>query len=497
MTDLATKPMDTSGDGPEPPVEWAPAEPEKKKRHLGWWIGVPSALVVAGAAVCSLILIAPGTVVAGANVGLHTAGSAAEKIATGFDATEVTIKGEDGDVTLSAADLGLHADAQAAANDAFTDYPLWKVGEWNPGDLPVQVTIDPEIAQDALVAAAPEMFTDPVDAQVTYSEDDGKFTVVEATPGTGIDFDQLVTDITAAVSTGSGGNVTVTAEPSSVDAAITTEDAQAEADSLNTLVSDVGFYIGDDEAVDVDAKTAASWLDVTVEDGAFHVTVDKDAVQKVVDTLPDQVNRDVVDKEVVTNSSGDELRVLQEGQDGWGLNSTDGIADEVASQLTDGSGHFELNVEDVAYETTTYYRHVDANLTTGTVTLYEQKNDGEDAVVATMPFASGLPGHDTQTGHFTVYAQLASQNMGDCTADGEYAATPGSSFDYCTADVKWISYFNGDQGFHGTYWHSDFGIDPSTGVGWRKSHGCINLSEADALTMYKFLQVGSEVYVHS
>ncbi|HJA03525.1 MAG TPA: L,D-transpeptidase, partial [Candidatus Microbacterium stercoravium] len=64
-------------------------------------------------------------------------------------------------------------------------------------------------------------------------------------------------------------------------------------------------------------------------------------------------------------------------------------------------------------------------------------------------------------------------------------------FDYCTANVPYVTYFNGDQGFHGTYWHNNFG------PGAYMSHGCVNLREGDAEWVYRFLQVGSPVSVRA
>ena len=36
-----------------------------------------------------------------------------------------------------------------------------------------------------------------------------------------------------------------------------------------------------------------------------------------------------------------------------------------------------------------------------------------------------------------------------------------------TPNVQWITYFNGDQAFHGVYWHNNFGN--------RMSHGCVGM----------------------
>jgi lipoprotein-anchoring transpeptidase ErfK/SrfK len=60
--------------------------------------------------------------------------------------------------------------------------------------------------------------------------------------------------------------------------------------------------------------------------------------------------------------------------------------------------------------------------------------------------------------------------------------------DYLQPDVRWISYFYGGYAFHGTYWHHNFGHP--------MSHGCVNMTTADAKYVYKWAPVGTPVEVH-
>jgi lipoprotein-anchoring transpeptidase ErfK/SrfK len=488
MTDLATKPSpgaDDAGDqAANPPVEWAPAEPAPRRRRLGLWLGIPAGLVVAGAAACSAILIAPGVVAAGADVGWHTAGAATEAIATGISDTEVTITSPEGDATFTGAELGASVDADAAAERVFGDHPLWNVGAWNPGAVPVDVSIDADTALEAVQAELPELFTAPTNAQVAFS--DGSYAVVEDRDGSGIDVDALAADITRALA--EGGDITVEASTTAIEAPITAADAQAEADSLNALVADAGFYVGDEKVAGVDAAEAAQWITVDATGDELAVTVDQDAaaaaVADTVASLPERVNREVVEEKIVTDSDGTHLRTVQEGENGRALESTDGVADGFAAQLASGQAAYELPVTEVEYDTALLFRRIEVDKSAGTTTLYEN-----DQVVDTYSIALGKPGHDTQEGHFKVYGQLTQQDMGSCDAAGNFV--PGGSFDYCTADVPWVTYFNGDQGFHGTYWHSNFG------PGAMMSHGCVNMTIDAAQRVYYFAQTGTEVWVHA
>ncbi|HEX2906490.1 MAG TPA: L,D-transpeptidase [Phototrophicaceae bacterium] len=47
---------------------------------------------------------------------------------------------------------------------------------------------------------------------------------------------------------------------------------------------------------------------------------------------------------------------------------------------------------------------------------------------------------------------------------------------YALQSVPWVMYFNDSISLHGTYWHDLFG--------YRRSHGCVNLSISDAKHLF-------------
>lgn len=484
MTDLATKPIDAADDGATAPVEGsAPEDAQSEKRsRKGLWlgIGIPAGVLAAGAAVAAAILIAPGVVVAGAPVGFHTVGTAADAIAQRVAQAEVTVGG----VTLTGAEIGASVDAKAAAEQAFADHPLWNVGGWNPEVIETPVTIDADVATEALSAAAPDLFVDPVDAQVVFQ--DTGYVAVPAEPGAGPDFEALADDLSAALAAGDDA-LSVELATIDVPAEVTTESAEQFAASLNEQGATAGFYLGDKRAEELPLQTIAGWMTIESDPdtGAFTVTPDTAKITEAIDDLPERVNQDVIDEKVVTNSVGEHLRVIQEGQDGFGITSTEGLPDQIAASLQDGDLSFELEGEVVPFQTQELFRRVVVDKSDGMTYSYE---NGQ--LVRSDPIALGTGGiYETQTGNFTVYGQLTTQNMGSCDAQGNLI--PGGRFDYCTANVPWVTYFNGDQGFHGTYWHSNFG------AGARMSHGCVNMTVEAAKFMYYFAQRGTEVTVQN
>ncbi len=75
--------------------------------------------------------------------------------------------------------------------------------------------------------------------------------------------------------------------------------------------------------------------------------------------------------------------------------------------------------------------------------------------------------HPTPTGSFRIQAKHVSATM-----DGNIAADAP----YSIEDVPWVMYFEGSYALHGAFWHSNFGHT--------MSHGCVNLSPADARELF-------------
>lgn len=119
-------------------------------------------------------------------------------------------------------------------------------------------------------------------------------------------------------------------------------------------------------------------------------------------------------------------------------------------------------------------RHIKINLSTLQLTAYEG-----DVAVYSAPVATGRDGFNTAAGSFAVYDKLPVQTM-QGSAGGESWYVP---------DVPWVMYIHGGVALHGTYWHNLFGQA-------RTSHGCINLSIADAQWLYEWADIGTAVTVH-
>lgn len=461
---------ESSGDGAAP-VQWAPAEPAPKKKRLWLWIGAPVALVAAGAVAASLVLIAPGTAVAGVPVGFMTPGAATDAIDQRLASTSLVLG--DGGPTVTGADLGATVDAAALASAAFDERPMWNVTQWFGDAIDAPITLDADAATAALRAAVPAAFTDPTPAAVSF--DGTAFVVTPAVDGTGIDVDAVTAALHDAFVAGkTSATIDLTSSP--VASPATTEKAQAAADQANAMLANIGFYVGDERTVPVDAATAAGWLTVTSDaSGAFTVTADPAKIQPSIDALAAAVNRPPVNGGVIVNSAGSELGTAAPGQDGRTLGDTSSVASDFAAQLAEGNSAFALPVTITPATMVKLERLLEVNLSEQR--MYVKENG---VVLDSWYVSTGRKGAETETGHYNIGWKTPSQTM--------TGIAPDSGKPYVQEDVLWAMYFNGDQAFHGVYWHSNWGNQMSA--------GCVGMPEFRAEQIYEWAPQGVDVWVH-
>lgn len=106
------------------------------------------------------------------------------------------------------------------------------------------------------------------------------------------------------------------------------------------------------------------------------------------------------------------------------------------------------------------------------VDLKEQLAIAYEGVVPVRVFviSSGVATSPTVTGEFRLWVKIGMQDMrGGSRAAGDA---------YHVTEVRHVQYFHEDYGFHGTYWHSNFGTP--------MSRGCVNMTEADAKWLFEW-----------
>jgi lipoprotein-anchoring transpeptidase ErfK/SrfK len=114
-------------------------------------------------------------------------------------------------------------------------------------------------------------------------------------------------------------------------------------------------------------------------------------------------------------------------------------------------------------------RWIDLDLSEQRVTVYEDRKPVYQTLVST-----GLPSTPTPTGQFRIWIKLRYDDM--------------SGPDYYLEDVPYVMYFYQGYGFHGVWWHGNFGTP--------MSHGCVNLPNGADEWLFEWADVGTLVNIH-
>ena len=109
------------------------------------------------------------------------------------------------------------------------------------------------------------------------------------------------------------------------------------------------------------------------------------------------------------------------------------------------------------------------------VDLYEQVLVAyeEDTPVFATLISSGLPEWSTNEGTFGTWARIR---------NGSMSGAEGQTDFYSLENVPWTLYFDNSISIHGTYWHDGFG--------YRRSHGCVNMSITDSFWVFQWSNDG-------
>jgi lipoprotein-anchoring transpeptidase ErfK/SrfK len=114
-------------------------------------------------------------------------------------------------------------------------------------------------------------------------------------------------------------------------------------------------------------------------------------------------------------------------------------------------------------------RWIEVNLSEQRVYAWEG-----DVLLNSFLVSTGTWATPTVTGTFSIWHKTPLQAM----------SGPG----YYLPNVPYVMYFYKDYGFHGTYWHNNFGTP--------MSHGCVNLTIPDSEWLYHWASYGTTVKVH-
>ncbi len=437
---------------------------------------------------------APGVTLGGISVTGQTSDELTDTVNTAISNSTITISNDDGqEIEATLEELGVTVDVDTTVDDlldAKSGDELLGLYRINPFSK-VEVSLNAELDDYALKTYLTEAFvSDEESAEastISYDSDEKTFTVTEGRDGIAPVLDDVITIIEDLIKY-PGEATSVTLTYSDVEMPISVDTATSAADKANVrLASEIIITNGDDSEFQIPVSAIASWIvpSNNVQDGTITLTYDEDAISDyLAEKLPEELDQEKVDQEDVVDSEGNVLLTKVEGVNGVTVTDTDDTVEQVLEALTNGqSATIQATVEITEFDTieTESTMRIVVDKSSQTVTVYE---DGE--VVKTFDVCTGKPTDfmETDSGTFYIYLKYSIQDM---TGENEDGTT------YNTKGVKWVTYYNGGEGFHTASWNST-GISTGDPANYG-SHGCVNMYESDAKWIYDNCPEGTVVQV--
>lgn len=433
---------------------------------------------------------APGVMFAGASVAGQNSEQLAATVKSAVENTKITVTDSQGNaVTASLKDLGVNVNqkqtvsALIAAKDS---NPFVRINPFSKQNVKLSATADKLALSQYLTGKLIPSDSQAIASTIAYDQTSQKFTVTVGRGGQEPVTDSVVKAIDQALNT-PGTTRTASITYTQTDMPISEAAATTAADQANAgLGLSITINNGDATTYKIPAATIASWTVTTADPakGTIAVSYNKQAISDYMNgELGNHLNQTKTNQVDLVDTSGNVIMTKTKGVNGVTVKDTATVADQVYSALSANRSATLTVASDVTkfdtqQQTVTWKIVVDRSKQTATVY-------NNDQVVQTFNVCTGKTGkHETTPGNYFIYLKYQVQDMRGTNDDGSQYLSPG---------VKWVSYFNGGQGFHTASWNAA-GIasgDP-TGHG---SHGCVNMNEADAKWIYDNCPDGTLVQV--
>lgn len=487
-----------------------------KKTTLFVVLGLVAIVYIVGVVAFSQVAY-PNTTIAGVDVSLSNASSAATKVSSAWKHYKLTVTGDDFSWTYQPESEEPIVDGEAAAkeiighNEAF----IWPVrlveslsGKTNSNAATESVDLDQDVDLSMLsdafdqkqfeedLGAAIDEFNDgrsgTFEASSSYDEDAGKFTVEKARSNEKINREHVITyaeiqlaALSDTVDINKIGNDAY--EP--LNGTLTNDQIQAACDAANNFLGvNVTLKLNGEDAGKVDGSSVLQWI--SFADPA-NSTLDTSQISGWAAEFANGFNT-VGSTRWWKRADGKECAV-EGGDYGWSIDS-----DTLAKQVEDAINNKQTGEIEISYskkaDTFTakgepdWKAYIDVDLSEQHARYYDENGN----IVWEANFISGKPGEDaTPEGVWQI-------NSNDGASKLIGAKDPATGKPKYESPVSYWMPFEGNMvGFHDATWQNDSSFDSAESYKWCGSHGCINLRLADAKALHDCIKVGLCVVVHS
>lgn len=459
------------------------------KHKWGKW------LALSGAAVIGLIIITtmlatlpyghktlPNIVVAGTNSGGLNESQLKSQLTKQQKNLKITLKPDGKTLQPKLEEIGLKVDVNSTVQNALhakrDDGVFAKFLFWQKKSIPAVIKVDSHRLDAYMQAHVPEIIKAPQDAQLQFDADQSVFVISKQGDGQGPNVARIKQGLLG-VGTALGPH-TISVGIVKTQPNITEAKLKSLVEPANEFISHNVVLSGGGYQFTATKADIAAWLVPTPKpDGSIKLVVDPGKVQTYVQTIGQKISSTPQDEKVVTDDSG-ATTVLEQGRNGTQLQDINGLVSSIANDLVAGKDvNQTMQVEVAAYKTvnmSSYDKWIEVDLGQQRLIAYEKSKP-----VMNVLIASGVNKYPTVTGEYSIYLKVRSQTMtGGSRADGSFYNLP---------NVEWVNYFYQDYAIHGAYWRKVFGVPGS--------HGCVNMTNADAEFIYNWAPLGTKVIVHS
>lgn len=426
---------------------------------------------------------APHTTIASTAVGGQNRQQLEKTIAGLRSNIKLSLNYDGKSVTASADDLGIKIDTGKVAKEALATsqgFPLNTL--LSQTDVKLAGSYDKDKVKNYIETSFPELVTKPVDAIVAYNGDLNQYVVQKSSQGKSVKMDGVYAAVDKLLAAPKLSSYTITVDTAAPS--ISDESAQRTADRLNSGLA-AGIAITNNGKViwTLDPWTIADWttLKPDTAGGMYTASYDKDKIKSfIAGTVAGELPNKPISEKAIADGNGNVLAVVSGGRNGQVASNVDEVADKVYDAVSEQKGAtIDLESKDSPYKTDKTVAKdghwIEANLSDYSVKLYNDQN----VVWSTNQTAHGKADTPTITGLFTVWRKVDNQCM------------PNPPSDQPLCNIHWVTYWEkSGYAFHEAWW-----LTPGK-VGTGISHGCINMYQNDAKTVYDWASIGTPVWVH-
>lgn len=355
---------------------------------------------------------------------------------------------------------------------------LGKIAFWQKVNVPAVVSINDTLLNQYIETNLPELIKPPLDSQLQFDAKQGAFVITPQADGEGADMAQIKQQLEGLANTMQSRTIEV--KVATKKPPITEKKLQPLVEPANALVVRRVVLTGLGYSFQARPADIAVWITPTPkEDGSMELVIDPAKVQSYVDSISKRVSNAPQDRKILKDETTGQEVVIQQGRAGTELANKQTLAITITEALKKGQDSAQtMNITTAAYQTVNmeaYEKWIEVDLSEQRTTAYERATPVRNFIIA-----SGTKGHETVTGEFAIWLKVRKQTMqGGSRADGSYYSIP---------NVEWVSYFYKDYALHGAWWREKFGAPAS--------HGCVNMTNADAKWLYEWAPMGTKVIVH-